>query len=68
MELAPAARARNAAAREMIAARLGRGEPLYGATTGVGALRDRPIAEADRERYQWNVLRSHASSKFLNSA
>jgi histidine ammonia-lyase len=62
VELAPAARARNAAAREMIAARLERREPLYGATTGVGALRDRPIAEADRERFQWNLLRSHAVS------
>ena len=62
VELAPAARARNAQARAEIAALLERGEPLYGATTGVGALRDRTIADADRERFQWNLLRSHAVS------
>jgi len=28
----------------------------------VGALRDRTISDADRERYQWNLLRSHAVS------
>ena len=60
--LAPAARSRNEAAREAIAALLERGEALYGATTGVGALRDRAIAPADRERFQWNLLRSHAVS------
>ena len=49
-------------ARAAIAALLERGEPLYGATTGVGALRDRTIGDADRERFQWNLLRSHAVS------
>ena len=48
--------------RETIAALLARGEPLYGATTGVGALRDRTIGDAERERFQWNLLRSHAVS------
>ncbi len=62
VELAPAARARNEAARHAIAAMLERGEALYGATTGVGALRDRVIGEAERERFQWNLLRSHAVS------
>jgi histidine ammonia-lyase len=62
VELAPAARARNQEAREAIAALLERGEPLYGATTGVGALRDRTISDTDRERFQWNLLRSHAVS------
>ena len=62
VELAPVARARNAAAREAIAALLERGEALYGATTGVGALRDRTITDEDRERFQWNLLRSHAVS------
>ena len=60
--LAPEARRRNVAARETIAALLERDAPLYGATTGVGALRDRTIAETDRERFQWNLLRSHAVS------
>ena len=41
---------------------LARGGALYGATTGVGALRDRMIGDADRERFQWNLLRSHAVS------
>jgi histidine ammonia-lyase len=62
VELAPAARERNLAARQAIAALLERGEALYGATTGVGALRDRVIGDAERERFQWNLLRSHAVS------
>ncbi len=62
VELAPEARARNEDARRAIAALLERGEALYGATTGVGALRDRVIGDADRERFQWNLLRSHAVS------
>ena len=60
VELAADGRARNATAREAIAAVLARGEPLYGANTGVGALRDRPIAEGEQEQLQWNLLRSHA--------
>jgi histidine ammonia-lyase len=60
--LAPAARARNQASREAIAELLDRGQALYGATTGVGALRDRAIEPSDRERFQWNLLRSHAVS------
>ena len=62
VELAPAARERNAAARRAIASMLERGQALYGATTGVGALRDRTIGDGDRERFQWNLLRSHAVS------
>ena len=62
VELAPAARQRNLDAREAIAALLDQGEALYGATTGVGALRDRVIGDAERERFQWNLLRSHAVS------
>jgi histidine ammonia-lyase len=62
VELASAARARNQAARQAIATMLERRAPLYGATTGVGALRDRMIREEDRERFQWNLLRSHAVS------
>jgi histidine ammonia-lyase len=58
--LAPAAIARNAGARETIAALLQSGEALYGASTGVGALRDHRVAESERERLQWNLLRSHA--------
>ncbi|HET9720149.1 MAG TPA: aromatic amino acid ammonia-lyase [Solirubrobacteraceae bacterium] len=62
VQLAPKSREQNALARAAIAARLARGEPLYGASTGVGALRDRPIAAPEREQLQWNLLRSHAHS------
>src|ERR1700755_592205 len=62
VELSADGRARNLAARETIAQRLRIGRALYGATTGVGALRDRVITEAEREDYQWNLLRSHAVS------
>jgi histidine ammonia-lyase len=62
VELAPVARERNLAARETISQRLRVGGALYGATTGVGALRDRTIRDIDREHYQWNLLRSHAVS------
>jgi histidine ammonia-lyase len=62
VELDGEARERNAAARAAIAARLERGEPLYGASTGVGALRDRSIGGSDGEQLQWNLLRSHAHS------
>ena len=62
VELAPDARARNATARDAVAAVLDRGEPLYGASTGVGALRDRQVSHAERELLQWNLLRSHAVS------
>lgn len=58
--LAPAARERNAASRSEIAALLDRGDPLYGASTGVGALHDRAVPAAEREALQWNLLRSHA--------
>lgn len=62
VELAAEGGERNASARAAIAARLERGEPLYGASTGVGALRDRSIEEGHREGLQWNLLRSHAHS------
>lgn len=62
VELTPAARSRNADAHRAIDALLERGGALYGATTGVGALRDRVIGAADRERFQWNLLRSHSVS------
>jgi len=60
--LAREARERNAGAREAIATLLERGGALYGATTGVGALRDRVIGDSDRERFQWSLFRSRAVS------
>jgi histidine ammonia-lyase len=62
IELTPEARARNASARATIATLLERGEVLYGASTGVGALRDRHVSDQEREEMQWNLLRSHAVS------
>ncbi|HEY6397631.1 MAG TPA: aromatic amino acid ammonia-lyase, partial [Solirubrobacteraceae bacterium] len=62
VELSAAARSRNEAARKAIAAHLESGRPLYGASTGVGALREREIDAEERERFQWNLLRSHAVS------
>ncbi len=62
VELAPEAREHNEGARRAIEQMLERGQALYGATTGVGALRDRTIGDSDRERFQWNLLRSHAVS------
>jgi len=59
-QLAPEARRSNTRAREAIAALLARGDDLYGVTTGVGALREYRVPEADRERYSVQLLRSHA--------
>jgi histidine ammonia-lyase len=55
-----AARERNRRAREQIAELLAAGAPLYGASTGVGALRDLPVSERERGQLQWRLLRSHA--------
>jgi histidine ammonia-lyase len=60
VELSGGARERNAVARAAIAGLLAGGEPLYGSSTGVGALRDRAIGESEREQFQWNLLRSHS--------
>lgn len=60
VELTSDARARNSDARSAISAHLARGGGLYGATTGVGALRDREVTDEQREQFQWNLLRSHA--------
>jgi histidine ammonia-lyase len=60
VELAPAARERNDAARGAIAAAVDRGDELYGLTTGVGPLRGYRLSEDERDDYQLNLLRSHA--------
>jgi histidine ammonia-lyase len=39
---------------------LGRGELLYGVTTGVGTLRSSPAALEDPGDHQWRLVRSHA--------
>src|SRR2546421_7788160 len=60
VELTGDARRRNDAARSALAELLRRGEPIYGATTGVGSLRDYPITEEERGDYSIRLLRSHA--------
>jgi len=60
VEIAPEAHARNDRARAAIAALLARGDPLYGVTTGVGALRGYRVPEGQHESYSLSLLRSHA--------
>jgi histidine ammonia-lyase len=60
VELAAEASLRNDAARAVLATLLGRGEPIYGVTTGVGSLRDHLISDEDRDGYSLSLLRSHA--------
>ncbi|HEY2005900.1 MAG TPA: aromatic amino acid ammonia-lyase [Solirubrobacteraceae bacterium] len=59
-QLSDEARARNDAARRALEALLERGEELYGASTGVGALRSYRVPESEREHYSLALLRSHA--------
>jgi histidine ammonia-lyase len=61
VQLAPDARARNAAARSALEALVGAGAPVYGVTTGVGALHDRRVAPAGAADHQRALLRSHAA-------
>src|SRR3954468_2845673 len=58
--LAAAARERNDAARRAVEAVLARGEALYGASTGVGPLREHTVDAGDRAGHQLALLRSHA--------
>jgi histidine ammonia-lyase len=60
VELSAEARQRNAAARQAVAAVLARGEELYGASTGVGPLREHHVEAGDRAEHQLGLLRSHA--------
>jgi histidine ammonia-lyase len=60
VRLDDAARARNAAAAEALARLAQRGAPIYGVTTGVGALRSRKVPPGEREDHQLRLLRSHA--------
>ena len=61
VRLAPAARARNAASRAALETVIAHGTPVYGTTTGVGALHDRPVTRARAPSHQRDLLRSHAA-------
>jgi histidine ammonia-lyase len=60
VRLDEAARARNAAAAEALARLLEDGTPIYGVTTGVGALRSREVPPGERPGNQLRLLRSHS--------
>jgi histidine ammonia-lyase len=61
VRLTAAARARNAAARAALADLIAAGTPVYGVTTGVGALHDTPVAPGHAAEHQRRLLRSHAA-------
>ena len=54
------ARARNTAAAAALARLVEEGTPIYGVTTGVGALRSREVPAGERPDHQLRLLRSHA--------
>ena len=61
VSLSDSARERNAAAARALDELLGRGEPVYGVTTGVGPFRTRAVPAEKRAEQQLRLLRSHAS-------
>jgi histidine ammonia-lyase len=54
------ARARNAAAVDALVALLDAGTPVYGVTTGVGALKSRELEPSEQAGQQLRLLRSHS--------
>ncbi|MER6530301.1 histidine ammonia-lyase [Streptomyces sp. NPDC001508] len=61
VELAPQAVAALAAAREIVDALAAEPDPVYGVSTGFGALATRHIGPQLRARLQRNIVRSHAA-------
>jgi len=61
VRLAPAARERNEAAARTVEELIRRGEPLYGANTGVGALSARRLGGQECADHPLRLLRSHAA-------
>ncbi|MEA2383629.1 MAG: histidine ammonia-lyase [Solirubrobacteraceae bacterium] len=61
VRLTPPAYARNAASRAALEALIAGGTPVYGVTTGVGALHDRRVEPARAAEHQLGLLRSHAA-------
>jgi len=59
--LTPQARAAVAESAKYLQELVDRGHPVYGLTTGVGALDGRPVAPTDNREQQRNLLRSHAA-------
>jgi histidine ammonia-lyase len=61
VELAPEAVAALAAARAVVEALAAKPEPVYGVSTGFGALATRHISQELRTQLQRNIVRSHAA-------
>ncbi len=61
VELSPEARAALAEARAVVDALAARPEPVYGVSTGFGALATRHISPELRVQLQRNIVRSHAA-------
>ncbi|MFF5564349.1 histidine ammonia-lyase [Streptomyces sp. NPDC012623] len=61
VELSAEALAALAAAREVVEALVAKPEPVYGVSTGFGALASRHIGPELRGRLQRNIVRSHAA-------
>jgi histidine ammonia-lyase len=60
VRLDEAARARNLRAADAVGRLVERGTPIYGVTTGVGALRSRRVPPSERPGHQLRLLRSHS--------
>jgi histidine ammonia-lyase len=61
VQLAESARYRMAASRAHVEAAAASGEPVYGVSTGFGALADTSIPEPERRLLQHALVRSHAA-------
>ncbi len=61
LALAKSAEATVAGGADAIAALIARGEAIYGVNTGFGKLASRRIGDADLERLQVNLVRSHSA-------
>jgi histidine ammonia-lyase len=59
--IAPGAKKRMAASRRMVDRWVGRGDTVYGVTTGFGELASVRIGVSNIERLQLNLIRSHAA-------
>jgi histidine ammonia-lyase len=67
VELSPAARARIVDGRRVVERLLADGEPVYGLTTGVGALKRVAVGPAEQERFNRLLLRSHRTGTGPNA-
>lgn len=59
--LSPEARAQVKDSQDNLEKMIADGTPIYGVTTGFGALDGKPVAAADNRAQQCNLLRSHAA-------